>query len=412
VKKFDFNFKLVLGSQVISLFGGSTLQFAIILFLTRMASDELFGIIIAISQVPLILFTPLGGILADRFNKKVLIVILDTAKAMTCFLLFLTFIFEINSMPVITILLFIAMTIMALFTPVLTSALPIIVDEDVLVEANGTLATIGGSAFLVGSIIASILTPIIGTSNLILICGFLFCFSVVIDLFIKIPVIDQEKMTSMIGDIKESWRYLKAENPKILKLSLLFAMIFLLFQPAIVQISPIVVRLLEGDYFLVGVANSIAGFGLILGAMLAGKLKKWMRVGLLPNIMLIFGIGSLFLALFLHPRIVYIGFWLPFLSFSITLALIMAFIQLVNVMINVIMQKETPSHLLGKVDSLFRVVVNIATPIGIFFFGLALGAVNGRFDIVFAGVAVICLILVFLSKIMFKSVSEVAESKE
>jgi len=408
-KSFDSNFKLVLASQSISLFGGNLLQMALMLFLVSFTSNEFYSIAVAIAFTPLIFFTPLGGVLADRFHKKVSIILLDFAKALICFLMFAFFVTDSITLINLTILLFIAMTIMALFTPVLTAALPVLVHKDQLVEANGAITTINGAGFMIGSILAAILTPLIGTANIILGCGILFSISVVIDRFIRIPFTKRKMQGSfsemLVGDLKESWSYLKDENPKLLKLAFLIAILVALFQPATIQIAPIIKELLDSTAFLVAVANAIVGTGVIIAAMFVGKFKKWLHLGSLSEMMLLSGIGGILLALALHPTTLNTGFWLPFLAFSFTLATILAIQTFANITVGVAVQKEAPSELLGKVLSLFGLIRNIANPIGIFLFGMAVSLARGQFDLAFVLVAIATLVLAFVTKITLGSTS-------
>ena len=81
MKKFDVNFKLVLVSQIISLIGGNVLRFALLLFILDMSgSAGTFGLVMAVSQIPVFLFAIPGGIIADRMDKKKLIVFLTALK--------------------------------------------------------------------------------------------------------------------------------------------------------------------------------------------------------------------------------------------------------------------------------------------------------------------------------------------
>ncbi len=79
---FNRNFIMVILGQMISIFGNVVLRFALPLYiLDQTGSTKIFGSILAIATIPTILFSPLGGILADRFNRKNLMVILDLITA-------------------------------------------------------------------------------------------------------------------------------------------------------------------------------------------------------------------------------------------------------------------------------------------------------------------------------------------
>jgi len=410
LKKFDSNFKRVLASQVISLFGGNVLQFALIIFISHASSNMAFSIILALAMSPPIFFTPLGGVLADRFHKKALIILLDAAKALVCFLMFIVFLSDDVSLILLSALMFVAMTIMALFAPVLTAALPFLVHKDHLMEANGAMQTINGSAFVIGSIIAAILTPLIGTANIILGCGVLFCISVVIDRFIRVPFVRRRTQGNfgqvLVGDLKESWHYLKSENPKILRLAFITAILFALFQPAVVQITPIVTELLSGTENYIAIANAVVGTGAIGGALLVGSLKRWLRPRFLSQMIILAGIGLIIMALSLHPATLSTGFWAPFWIFSISLSASQGVLTLASITFSTVMQKETPADLLGKVSALSRTISSITTPIGVLLFGIVLSLSGEQFDTAFFIVAIVTLVLAVVTKMMFRSSSK------
>ena len=82
---FSKDFILMAIGQIISLFGNQILRFALPLYLlNQTGSSALFGTISAISFIPMILLFPIGGIIADRVNKRNIMVILDFVISNTC----------------------------------------------------------------------------------------------------------------------------------------------------------------------------------------------------------------------------------------------------------------------------------------------------------------------------------------
>ena len=72
------DFILIVLGQIISLFGNAILRFALPLYLLdTTGSAALFGLVSALSFIPLILLTPVGGLIADRVNKRNIMVALD-----------------------------------------------------------------------------------------------------------------------------------------------------------------------------------------------------------------------------------------------------------------------------------------------------------------------------------------------
>lgn len=77
-KLFQRDFTLVVIGQIISLFGNAILRFALPLYLLReTGSSTLFGVVTACSFAPMVILSMIGGVLADRVNKRNIMVGLD-----------------------------------------------------------------------------------------------------------------------------------------------------------------------------------------------------------------------------------------------------------------------------------------------------------------------------------------------
>ena len=81
-KLFSKDFTLVVIGQIISLFGNATVRFALPLYLLNLTgSSVLYGTVTACAFIPAILLSPVGGMIADRVNKRNIMVILDFVTA-------------------------------------------------------------------------------------------------------------------------------------------------------------------------------------------------------------------------------------------------------------------------------------------------------------------------------------------
>ena len=103
---FKRDFTLVVIGQIISLFGNAILRFALPLYLLReTGSSALFGMVTACSFAPMVVLSMIGGVLADRVNKRNIMVGLDFCTAV----LILIFYLSLGKLP--TVPLFIAVKI-------------------------------------------------------------------------------------------------------------------------------------------------------------------------------------------------------------------------------------------------------------------------------------------------------------
>ena len=83
-KLFTRNFTFLILGQVSSLIGNYTLKFALSMYvLEQTGSASIFATLLAVAMLPTILLSPFGGILADRANRRNIMVGLDTLSGCT-----------------------------------------------------------------------------------------------------------------------------------------------------------------------------------------------------------------------------------------------------------------------------------------------------------------------------------------
>src|SRR3712207_4043462 len=154
------DFLLVVIGQIISLFGNQILRYALPLYLlNQTGSSALFGTISASAFVPMIIMFPIGGIIADRVNKKKIMVILDFSTAVLT-LLFYILVGKINIIPLITSTMIILCGIQGAYQPAVNASIPILVDKEYIMQANSIVDVISSLASVVGPIIGGIIFSI------------------------------------------------------------------------------------------------------------------------------------------------------------------------------------------------------------------------------------------------------------
>lgn len=119
------DFVLLVAGQGISLFGNVMLRFAMSMWvLDETGSATIFASVLAISIVPTILLSPFGGVLADRVNRRTIMVALDAISAVLVLasaIVFTTTGFHIVAIATMQVLLAV---LGAFETPTVQAALP------------------------------------------------------------------------------------------------------------------------------------------------------------------------------------------------------------------------------------------------------------------------------------------------
>ena len=101
---FTKNFTLLILGQLTSLFGNFILKLALSMYVLEVTgSAAVFAGILSAAAIPTILLSPFGGILADRADRRNIMVALDalTGVSVFCAAIFLS---ESNALAVISIL--------------------------------------------------------------------------------------------------------------------------------------------------------------------------------------------------------------------------------------------------------------------------------------------------------------------
>jgi len=398
MKRFDVNFKLLLVSKVISIIGGNIKGFATLLFIVAFTgSASILGIITAVSMIPRLVFGPIAGMVADRLNKKYLIILFDfltTLNSVVLLLLIQTGTYTVLNIAILSV---IGSTISTFAGPAFSTAVPQMVKEEELTSANGTIETIGALGMIGGSIFGGVLFGIFGMELIALGSVVMFLISTLINFMIKIPYQKLEKvgnvMTTMKYDMKESLAYIKNENPFLLKMSLLVTFISMVIPPIFnVGLPFIVATVFDGSSAL---SFGIASLGMLLGGIFSAALKKFLEIHHLPLWFGVMGFFGLPLALAVQNQTV--GFWI----FNLSLFGILFVLPLIEIIFSTYEQKNVPSHLLGKVGAFTTLISNAAGPLGMLAVGIFIETMD--LSVFFVAITLIMAVVTLLAVRLIKA---------
>ena len=131
-KLFRRDFTLVVIGQIISLFGNSILRFALPLYLLReTGSSTLFGVVTACSFAPMVILSMVGGVLADRVNKRNIMVGLDFSTA-AIIMLFYFSLGKIPTVPLFIVTLMLLYGISGTYQPAVQASVPLLGNVDIM----------------------------------------------------------------------------------------------------------------------------------------------------------------------------------------------------------------------------------------------------------------------------------------
>ena len=235
---FSRDFTLMVAGQIISLFGNAILRFALSLYvLDTTGSAAAFGGILAVSMVPTILCSPLGGVLADRVPRQRIMWGLDffTAALVLGYGLFFASRGTVLAVGVLMVLL---AAIQALYQPSVQASIPALASEEHLPAANGVVAQVQALANLLGPILGGMLYGWVGLLPMVAVGGACFFCSAVMELFLRIPfqrrTLAGPPRAALWSDLRDAGRFLTREQPGLLRVLALVALLNLFLSALLV----------------------------------------------------------------------------------------------------------------------------------------------------------------------------------
>lgn len=374
---------LFLISQCITLFGSTLVQMAIVWYVTLQTSSGAWVAAFSVcSYLPQFLFSFLGGVWADRYNRKKLIIFADTLIAAITLVMFFVMPF-ISSEPLLLSALLVMSVIRSLGagvqTPSVNAVIPQLVPEEHLMRYNGINATMqsvvqfaapaaAGAILTIGTLrltlLVDILTAVLGI-------GLLSC------VLIPKQETPQEKL-SVFADMKIGVSY--AFSDKLIgKLLIIYGLFVLLCVPAGFMAGLLVSRVYGDTYWylaaveLVGFAGMAAG-GLLMGTWGGFKSRvKTLLIGLI-------GFGAMAIGM---------GIAHNFILYLVMMVLYGVDLTMIQTATTTLIQEKAESTMQGRVFGLLGSMYSGFLPIGMAIFGPMADVIPLQWIMVGSGIALI-----------------------
>jgi MFS family permease len=304
-------------------------------------SAEALAILTIVRSLPVLLFGPLAGVVADRFPRRRIMILSDLIRAFLYALLpFAT------SFPQIVAIAFLVSIISAFFRPALTALIPDLVKKDQLLEANSLLFSTTNLMMIVGPALGGLMIGFLGQ-------GWAFRFNAVTFLASAIAVYfvverwhgreatqEAQGAKSWIKDLASGVGYIVRQRAVAVMTIEMMTMALGMVAITVIEVIFVTSVLGAGDEGY-GLLLSVAGAGALLGSLVAGWVGKRISASALFCWTGVLG-GLTF---FLYANIRY---------FSVTLAIVlvqMIVFSIGQVASQVLLQQLVPEELRGRVFS-------------------------------------------------------------
>ncbi|MFX0081251.1 MAG: MFS transporter [Candidatus Hodarchaeota archaeon] len=346
--------------QLFSLLGSLVLSFAIFVWITDVTGSALMlSIANFIFLVPMIIVTPFAGVIADRINRKIMILVVDSLQAYLSVILALLFIVGFTELWVVFLFLGLRSVCQQVHGPVVMTIMPLMVPKDKLSRVNGIRYFFLGIVQFAGPAVGATLLFFFPIKYVLWIDVITYFIALIPLIALKLPAIKIDikpvEKKGFVKEFKEGLTVIKG-IPGLLTIMLIAMMLYMLSQPALV-LAPFFIKVTHGgNNFTLAIVEMVLQGGMILGALVPFFKKKWNnQIRVLFTGMVIINFGYLLYGL--AP----IGYY----SIIGTGAFIMGFvIPIVDIIVITVVQSTVPSDKMGRVSSILNIFIMVANPIG------------------------------------------------
>ncbi|MDR3264237.1 MAG: MFS transporter [Clostridiales bacterium] len=404
---FSKDFILVMTGQIISIFGNQIVRYALPLYLLNLTgSSVLFGTILAVSFIPMLLLFPIGGIIADRVNKRNIMVILDFGTAILIFLFYLLA-GQMDIVVLMAITMIVLYGIQGAYQPAVQASVPVLVDAEHIMRGNSAVNLINSLGSMAGPVIGGILFSVFGLTPILYVSIACFFCSAVLEIFIRIPFKKSPSKGNIFvtgfADLKASFAFMLKTQPVLWKVSLVYASVNLLLTSLILIGLPVLITQRLGfdtdtANRLYGYAQGVIAAGAVLGGLLAGVLSRKLKAKTNPLILIGCALSVALGGAALQLPMAAIG---VYIVLSVGAGLLTALSTVFQIQIISYIGILTPKDLIGKVISCVICVCMCTNPLGQFIYGFVFENIGGGAYLAFYAAASIVIAIAVPTRRIF-----------
>ena len=386
------NISYLVTSKGVSKIGDIMFDFANNTFLAGLnpTSLSLVAIYQSLEKVIGVLFNLFGGVIADSFKRKKIIIGTNFLSGIACIVLSL--ISKEQWLVYAIVITNVILAFMSAFSgPSYKAFTKEVVKEDSISKLNSLLETTSTVIKVTIPMVAIFLYNILGVRGVLLLDGLSFLMAALLILFVT-PVNEEvdtkEEMTisGVFNDLKVGFKYVYSHKPIfiIIILSALVNFVLAAYNLLLPYSSQMFEGISDRLYGSFLTAQAIGGF---LGSILSGFVNR----SLSSRRLLLFSACS-GLMLMLTAPLYFIFHNLIILIFSP--ALFSLFLSIFNIQFFSIVQRDVDNEFLGRVFGIIFTVAILFMPLGTVFFSVVLNP-NNTFNLFIIGVSITILSLIF-----------------
>jgi MFS transporter, ENTS family, enterobactin (siderophore) exporter len=381
------DFLTLLTGQGISAIGDAVSFTAMpLLVLALTGSGLAMGIVGVLQSIPDLLFGMVTGVLADRHDRRRMMLVADGGRALLTALIPLSYVVGVPTLAVIFLVAAPMSVLRSLFLAAYTASLPSLVGRSELGRANSIFEAIYSFGYVIGPGIAGVLVATIGAAETIAIDAASYALSAVALFLIRQPltVKREHPPLDLLGEIREGAAYVIRHRP--LRDAIAFwGMVSVLSAGLVPALAFFVVRERGFDASALGLILGAYGLGTLVGALVTARLHLRKAGRLLLGGNLIRGLALTAIAL--------TGSVDAMAASALVAGLVDSVVLITYITLRT---AASPDQLLGRIGGTARTISLGLQPVGFLAAGLLIDTVGGGVTLATIGLSLVATSLLFV----------------
>ncbi len=381
------DFKVLLTSQGVSSLGDAV-SFTVLplLVLALTGSGFAMGIVGAVQTLPDLVFGMVAGALADRSDRKRMMLLADLGRAVLTALIPISIALGGPTMVVILLVAAPLSVLRSFFLASYTASVPAVVGRGQVGRANSYFEAIYSVGFIVGPAIAGVLASTIGPGPTLAIDAVSFALSAVGLLFVRRDLrapVDRPR-ERLLTEIREGIDYI-AGQPTLRSAILFWGAISILTAPLVSALAVHITRDLGYPPAILGLVLAAYGVGTVIGALVSarrgsrGSVAPFLLGGTLVT-------AAALMVLAITPEVPVM------VAVSLASGVAQSMVLLTYLTLRTV---QSPDALLGRIGSTARTISLGLQPIGLLVGGALIDLTSGSTTIALMGISVALVSLAF-----------------
>lgn len=387
------NIILMMIGKMTSLLGSGIYTFAMGLYVLKTTGSGMgFALTLICGSIPRMICGPIAGAVADRVNRRWLVIGADVLSSLTMFIMF----FLSTTFGLSLVFIYVSAALLSIcasfYSVAFTASIPTLVDTTRIQQVSSLNQTATSLSTILGPIIGGMVFGFFSMKFFFLLNGITFFLATLIQLFIVFDLYkvqtEQEK-SHFLMSIKEGFLYVKEQNNIYMMLKLVLWINF--FASALsVALPYIIVQSLQLSSQQLGVIEGMLAVGMLLASIVLSVRKETkdvfrsIRTGL-------FILSGLYVCTAI-PLLISIPETMSFIYYILFMLFCGMTILFINIPLQVYVQKTTNPQYLGRVFGLIETIATAIAPLGTILYGFLLDTIPTSTVMMVSGVGLLVVV--------------------